>query len=128
MPLISRPPCTAGNSVNAIDLRGVLDRRVEELTARHIRTAGVDLGFPPGEAEPEICLLADEPYFVSGVEAGGVSRHAVALRVPIQKAGAVEESSNSRDDMPASCARAGVGYWQPTQRISPVKILSIAGR
>ena len=69
----------------------VLDRAAEELAARDVRAAGVDLHRAPGDGQPEVGLGADDPHLLGGVEAVGVALHALALGVPVEQAGAVEE-------------------------------------
>src|SRR5438067_7278168 len=49
-------------------LRRVLERRVEELPARHVRMPLVDLAVATREAEREVCARADDPHLLRRIE------------------------------------------------------------
>src|SRR5919108_1896905 len=72
-------------------LRRVLDRTVEDLAARHIRVAVVDLALTAGEAEAEVRLGAHDANLIGLVEPLLDPLHLLALGVPVQEDGAVEE-------------------------------------
>src|SRR5262245_25433826 len=87
------PPSVGRGKLDEGDLPlgRVLDGRVVELPAGHVRAARIDLALPPGEAEPDVRLRADDPHLLGLVEMLGVRAHAVPLRVPVEEAGAEEE-------------------------------------
>src|SRR5918994_5618692 len=69
----------------------LLDRAVEDLAAGHVRVAVVDLALAPREAESEIGLGAHDPDVIGLVEAILDPFHLLALSVPVEEDGAVEE-------------------------------------
>src|SRR5581483_11247857 len=69
----------------------VLDRREEELAARHVREAAVDLALPARERELQVRVLADDPHLLRRVEPLVQALHRPGLLVPVAQAGAVEE-------------------------------------
>src|SRR5436190_15690255 len=71
--------------------RRVLDRRREELAARDVRPARVDLHRPSGEPQPEVGPVADDPHLLGGVEPVGIALHALLLGLPVEQARAEEE-------------------------------------
>ena len=109
------PVYTAGNSENAI-------------TPSAESSTGLQKNSPPGMFAPPASTSAVRPARLSvrsvpaptirtslgGVEAVRVPLHPLALGVPVEQAGAEEEVGERVVLMPASCASAGVGYWQPT--------------
>ena len=74
----------------------VLDRRVEDLAARHVRAERVDLPFAAGEAEGEIGLGADDPDCLGAVEVLGDALHPLPQRLPVDQDRAVEEVLEGR--------------------------------
>src|SRR4029453_10221071 len=72
-------------------LGGLLDRAVEDLAAGHVRVAVVDLALAVLEAEAEIRLAAHDPYLFGSVEPVLDLLHLLALVIPVEQDGAVEE-------------------------------------
>src|SRR5438132_2277509 len=69
----------------------VLEGRVEELPARHVGATGVHLALASFEAEREVRPLGDDLHLARVVEVLGVVAHPLALGVPVEQAGTVEE-------------------------------------
>src|SRR5262249_41527661 len=72
-------------------LGAVLDRAVEDLAAGDVRACSVDLSLAARQADSQIRALAENPDLVRGVEELLDPRHALALGVPVQEHGSVEE-------------------------------------
>ena len=87
----------------------VLDRRVEDLAARHVGAARVDLPLAAVEPEAEVGARGDDAHLLRRVEELLDPPHALALGLPVDQHRAVEEVGELLELMPASCASAGVG-------------------
>ena len=86
------PSYTAGYSENVITPRAEsLDRREEELAARHVLVPVVDLAVAAVERDREVGALADDADLGRGVEAVGVAAHPLALGVPVEQARAEDD-------------------------------------
>ena len=83
----------------------VLDRRVEDLAARHVDVAVVDRPAAAGERERQVGPLADDPHLVGRVEDRGDPGHPPRLGVPVEQHGAEDELLVLRERHPRLLGR-----------------------
>ena len=100
-----------GGELGELDhpLGRVLERREEELAARHVVVRVVDETAPAGDRQRQVGPGADDANRLRGVEPLREPAHPLALGLPVAQAGAVDEVLVVASVIPASWASASSG-------------------
>ncbi len=108
----------------------VLDRRIEDLPARHVRPQRIHLSLAPLQAEGQVGVGADDPHLGRSVEVLGDPRHRAPESLPVDEHGAVQEVLERRQRHPRILGdgRGRVVAADPGLLVAQVRLVVAAHR